>query len=455
MSLRVRRLSEEPGEPMPEEGHVGVNSVMAVLKREDLAAYSSRIMRIMPGGHTAIHEHPREHVAFVLSGTCRVESGEDVALITPGQIVAIPQGVSHRFVNAGTGRLALLVMNLYPEEHGRVRLLQEGRGQLLGWMDPDEARRWMAENKSRKLVDKMMPLSEAVERFTRDGDYFAMGGFGHVRFSMAGIYEMIRQGREGMTMAAKTAVHDIDVLIGGGVVSKVDCAYSFGHELRGLSPTGRRAAEGGKVEVVAEISNAGFQWRFKAASMGLPWFPARVMLGTDTLAYSSSRVMEDPMTGKPLCLLPACYPDFAFIHVHRCDRYGNAQIDGTIIEDRELAMAAKRLIITTEEIVPEDEIRAAPDRTVIPFYRVDAVCEVPYGSHPGNMPGLYYSDEEHMAEWLSLTRTEEGVQEYMGKYVHSVSDHSEYIELVGGEEKMEYLRKLEMLEVPMEAPWRK
>jgi len=334
-----------------------------------------------------------------------------------------------------------------------LRVLEEGRGELLGWMDPDEARRWMAENKSRGLEDKRMPLKEAVERFTRDGDYFAMGGFGHIRVSMAAIYEMIRKGRKRMALAGKTAVHDVDILIGGGVVDRVECAYSFGHELRGLSPTGRRAVEEGRVKVVAEISNAGFQWRFKAAAMGLPFIPARVMLGTDTLRYSSAKVAECPFTGKPLCLLPACYPDFAFIHVHRCDRYGNAQIDGTVIEDKELSMAAKRLIITAEEIVDEEFIRLAPDRTVIPHFLVDAVCEVPYGSHPGNMPLLYYSDEEHLAEWLRLSMTDEGVKEYMDRYVFAVEDFAEYIELVGGEEKMEYLRRLEALEVPLRAPW--
>ncbi len=334
-----------------------------------------------------------------------------------------------------------------------MRVLEEGRGELLGWLDPDEARRWMAERKSRSPVDKRMNLREAVERFTHDGDYFALGGFGHIRVSMAAIYEMIRRGRRHMAMAAKTAVHDVDILIASGVVDRVECAYSFGHELRGLSPAGRRAVEGGRVKVVAEISNAGFQWRFKAAAMGLSFLPTRVMLGSDTLRYSSAKVVEDPFSGKPICLLPACYPDFAIIHVHRCDRYGNSQIDGITIEDSDLARAAKRLIITTEEIVDEDLIRMEPERTVIPYYLVDAVCEVPYGSHPGNMPGLYYSDEEHMAEWLKLSRTDEGVKEYLDKYIFSVEDFSQYIELVGGRKKMEYLRRLEMLEEPLRAPW--
>jgi 3-oxoacid CoA-transferase subunit A/glutaconate CoA-transferase subunit A len=334
-----------------------------------------------------------------------------------------------------------------------MKILEEGQGRLMGWMDPDEARSWMTENKSRGLMDKRISMREAVSRFTSDGDYFALGGFGHIRVSMAAIYEMIRQKRKGMTMAAKTAVHDIDVLIGGGVVSQVECAYAFGHELRGLSPTGRRAVESGKVKVVGEISNAGFQWRFKAAAMGLPFLPTRSMLGSDTLRMSSSKVVEDPFSGKPLCLLPACYPDFVFMHVHRCDIYGNAQIDGITIEDTELARAAKRLIITTAEIVDTEEIRDHPDRTAVPFYLVDAVVEVPYGSHPGNMSGLYYSDEEHMAEWLRLSRTDEGVEEYLNKYVYSVEGFTGYIELVGGAKKMDYLKKLEKLEVPLEAPW--
>jgi len=107
-------------------------------------------------------------------------------------------------------------------------MISKGEGELLGWMDPDEARLWMRDHKSRVQQDKRMPLSEAVRRFTRDGDYFALGGFGHIRVSMAAIYEMIRQGRRNLAMAAKTAVHDVDVLIGGG------WAYFAGIEL----PTG-------------------------------------------------------------------------------------------------------------------------------------------------------------------------------------------------------------------------
>ena len=96
------------------------------------------------------------------------------------------------------------------------------------------------------MVDKQMSVKKAVEKFVQDGDYLAIGGFGHIRVPMSVIYEIIRQEIRGLVIAGKTAVHDIDLLIGGGCVSKVECAYSFGHELRGLSPAGRRAVESGK-----------------------------------------------------------------------------------------------------------------------------------------------------------------------------------------------------------------
>ena len=91
----------------------------------------------------------------------------------------------------------------------------------------------MRRNKSRDLKDKSMPVQEAVARFVSDGDFIASGGFGHTRVSMAIIYEIIRQKKRNLTMAGKTAVHDLDILVASGCVDRVEVAYSFGHELRG------------------------------------------------------------------------------------------------------------------------------------------------------------------------------------------------------------------------------
>jgi acyl CoA:acetate/3-ketoacid CoA transferase alpha subunit len=336
-----------------------------------------------------------------------------------------------------------------------MEILNEGLGELIGWRHPDEARQWVRENKSRELKSKLMTASEAVARFVRDGDYIASGGFGHVRVSMNIIYEIIRQKRRNLAMAGKTAVHDLDVLIGSGCVNRVEPAYSFGHELRGLSPAGKRMVESGECKILAEISNAAYQWRFLAGMMGLSFIPARTLLGTDTLKYSSLKTAKDPYTGNPIVLIPAAYPDAAFIHVHRCDIYGNAQIDAIAVEDFELARCARRLIITAEEIVDDEVIRDEPWRTVIPFFCVDAVVEAPYGAHPCEMPGAYFYDEVHISEWLAMAKTAEGVEDYLGKYVFGVDGFEEYLELCGGIRQMNYLKRRESMREPMIAPWRK
>ena len=336
-----------------------------------------------------------------------------------------------------------------------MEILGEGRGELIGWHDPDEQRQWVRENKSRDLKDKQMSVAEAVARFVPDGTVLALGGFGHIRVSMAAVYEIIRQRKRHLTFLGKTAVHDSDLLISAGCVDRIEVAYAFGHEMRGLSPASRRAVETGQCKVVAELSNAAYQWRFLAAMMGVPFIPTRNMLGTDTFEYSSAKAVQDPFSGKPICLVPACYPDVVIMHVPRCDMYGNAQVDGTLIEDYELARAARRLILTTEEIVPESEIRRQPWRTAVPFFLVDALVEVPYGAHPTQMPYLYFFDEEHIGQWLRMSKSPEGAKEYFDMYVYGVKDFHDYLETIGGLRTLEYLKKVEQLRAPMTAPWLK
>ncbi|MBN2385507.1 MAG: CoA transferase subunit A [Anaerolineales bacterium] len=315
-------------------------------------------------------------------------------------------------------------------------------GELIGWHDPDENRQWVRENKPRQMIDKRTTVSAAVREYVKPGSLLAIGGFGHIRIPMALIYEIIRQQVRDLTMIGKTAVHDIDLLIGGGCVSRVEVAYAFGHELRGLSACGRRAVESGRVQVTGEISNAGYQWRFLAAAMGVPFMPVRTMLGTETLTHSSARVIDDPWSGKPLCLLPACYPDVTLFHVHRCDKYGNAQIDGILVEDFELARASRRLIITTEKLVDHEEIERQPWRTAIPFYLPDAVIEVPFGAHPTEMPTQYYFDEEHIAHWMEVSKTDAGTRAYLDEYVFGVPDFEAYLEKIGGQERRKQLERL-------------
>lgn len=333
-----------------------------------------------------------------------------------------------------------------------MELIDEGTGELVGWQHPDEFREWNKTERSRAPKDKRVTATEAVERFVNDGDVIANGGFGQVRISTPIIHEIIRQGVDDLKLYAKTGEFDTDLLMAANVISEAEVAY-LGLETRGLSAVARRRIEGGELDVLAEGSNAALQWRLLAGKMGVPFMPTRVMNGTDTFEHSSAKVVEDPWTGDPVTLVPSINPDVAFIHVPRADKYGNSVIDGIIVEDHQLSGAAKNVIITAEEIVDSKEICRDPSSTDIPFFHVDAVVEAPYGSHPVEMSYKYYFDEEHLAEYIDATENEEDLQAYVDKYIRETEDFEEYLELIGGEEKLAELEAIETYDQDPEYPW--
>ena len=310
---------------------------------------------------------------------------------------------------------------------------------------PDvNAAREFFKHKSRARTNKLMSVSDAVSRFIHDGDYLASGGFGGVRISTAILHEIVRQGKKKLGMSGHTATHDFQILAAGKCFDRCDIAYVVGLEMRGLSPNARRMMESGEVRVT-EWSNATLGWRYKAAVMGIPFLPARSILGTDVFKHSAAKEIVCPFTGQKLAAIPALFPDVGIIHVHRADVYGNAQIDGISIADYDVARASKRLIVTTERIVSTDEIRRDPSKTIAPYWLTDAVCHVPYGSYPGNMPYEYYSDEAHLAEWLDAERDQATLDAFLNKYIFGTKDFEEYLALKGGEKRMAELRALEPL----------
>ena len=321
--------------------------------------------------------------------------------------------------------------------------LKQGQNRLFTDPDANRAREFFR-TKSRSLTNKVTTVKEAVSTYIHDGDYLGIGGFGANRISTALLHEIVRQRKKDLGFAGHTATHDGQILCAGECVNRCDVAYIIGLEARGLSPNARRAFQSGQIEVT-EWTNAALSWRLKAAAMGLSFLPARNILGTDTFEYSAAKEIECPFTGQKYVAYPALYPDVSIIHVHRCDVFGNCQIKGILISDPDLALASKRVIITTEEIIPTEEIRRRPEATVIPYFAVDAVCEVPYGSYPGNMANLYFSDEDHIQEWLKVERDPEEFKAFLDKHIYNTTDFNEYLQLCGGLEKMKYLRAVERL----------
>jgi acyl CoA:acetate/3-ketoacid CoA transferase alpha subunit len=312
-----------------------------------------------------------------------------------------------------------------------MQILESGIGELIQPFDMDEFREWNRTQKSRKLIDKRMSEHEAVSKFVYDGCYIGTELYGTVRAPMSLAREVIRQNKKDLRVCGQ-GVLELDLWLAAGLIKKLDITY-IGLEVYGIPPSLRRAVESGQVESCVEWSNASITWRMKAAAMGVPFLPARSMLGTDMLKYSAAKVVEDPFTGIKVALLPALILDVGIIHVQRADMYGNCQIEGITGFALEMSRACKRLIISAEKIVPTEEIRKYPDRTVIPYYLVDAVVHAPFGSFPGEMAYMYGRDEPGIKEWVDMSSTAEGAKAYLDKYVFNLKDHAEYLNLVGTE----------------------
>ncbi len=323
-----------------------------------------------------------------------------------------------------------------------------GSGPLFSSPDCEAARKAFRA-KSKSLTDKVMSVSEAVERLVADGDYLASGGFGGNRIATALLHEIVRQKKQNLSLAGHTATHDFQILCGGNdtgrgqLLARVDVAYIIGLEARGLSPHARRVVESGQIEL-CEWTNFTLALRFQAAAMGLPFLPVRSLAGTDSYRQSAARQISCPFTGEKLSAVPALWPDVAVIHVHESDCYGNCRIRGTTVSDCDVARAAKKLIVSCERLISNEEIRREPTATVIPCYCVDAVCEVPFGSYPGNMPYEYYSDENHLKSWLTAEADPQTHREFLEEYIFGVRDFAEYLERCGGLRRMQELRRQEL-----------
>lgn len=323
-----------------------------------------------------------------------------------------------------------------------------GQGELLSDPSSERARQHFR-TKSRVLADKRTTVHEAVKRLVLDGDYLAVGGLGSNRIPTAILHEILRQEKQNLRFSGHTATHDFQLLCAGNLTGRgqllqaVDVAYIVGLEARGLSPHARRVMESGTVRMT-EWTNYITALRYKAAAMGVPFLPAKSLLGTETFQQSHACEIICPFTKERLAAVPALYPDIAAIHVPEADCHGNCRLKGPSVADLDLARAARKLIITCERLVPTDEIRRDPTQTVIPFWCVDAVCEVPFGSYPGNMPYEYFSDEKHLMEWMKAEEDPENFKVFLQKTIFDVKDFAAYLQICGGLPRLQELRQQEL-----------
>ncbi|MDD2420748.1 MAG: CoA transferase subunit A [Heliobacteriaceae bacterium] len=306
---------------------------------------------------------------------------------------------------------------------------------------PDEARKIMV-NKSHGLRDKRKSLKDAVKEHVRDGINLGIGGFVNTRVPVAIIHEIIRQGARNLTLSFQSNSICPELLAGAMIldpdrlsIKRVELAW-WGYEIIGIAPMLRYLTSNKMIEM-DDYTNYGMSVRFKAAAMGIPFIPVRDHGGSDMELVNRGKMIECPFTGKNTYVLPACHPDVGIVHTTAADMYGNSRIFGAHCTCPEIAMAATYTIMTTEKIIPTENIRSYPNLTEIPYPVVDTLTEQPFGAYPGASYGHYWFDMEHLKMFRSIcedfrkTGNKAGLQKYYDEYIFGCEDFDEFLEKIG------------------------
>lgn len=263
---------------------------------------------------------------------------------------------------------------------------------------------------------ELVGLAEAVAELVRDDDTVALEGFTHLIPVAAG-HEVIRQGRRGLTLVRMTPDLVYDQMIGAGCARKLVFAWGGNPGVGSLHRLRDAVEHGWPAPLeLEEHSHAGMANRYVAGASGLPFAVLRGYTGTDLSRYTATlATVTCPFTGEVLTAVPALHPDVTIVHAQRADRRGNVQLWGLVGVQREAVLAARRSLVTVEEVV--DRLDPRPGAVVLPSFVVTAVAVVPGGAHPSYAQGYYDRDNGYYRDWDAISRDRASFTAWLRRHV--------------------------------------
>jgi len=262
-----------------------------------------------------------------------------------------------------------------------------------------------------------LPLRDAVAAHLKDGDTVAMEGFTHL-IPFAAAHEVIRQGIKRLTLVRMTPDIIYDQLIGMGAADRLIFSWG-GNPGVGSLHRMRDAVENGWPVPLAleEHSHAAMANAYEAGAANLPFAVFRGYKGVDLVAVNPRiRSVTCPYTGEVLATVPALRPDVAIIHAQRADRAGNVMLEGIVGVQKEAVLAARRAVITVEEVVDDFGPRS-PNAVILPAWTVNAISAVPGGAYPSYAHGYYRRANAFYKAWDAIARDRDGFLAWMGENV--------------------------------------
>lgn len=299
------------------------------------------------------------------------------------------------------------------------------------------------------MTNKVISMKEAVSQYVQDGDMVAIEGF-TAFICFAAAHEIIRQAKQDLTLVRMTPDLVYDQMIAAGVAKKLIFSY-LGNPGVGSLYGVRRAVEKGipRPLELEEYSHFGMVGRYIAGASNLPFFPLRSYTGSDMPAVNPLiRFVDSPYGDGPIAVVPPLNPDVAFLHAQRADAQGNTHIWGLLGMQKEVAFAAKKVVIVVEEVVDAEVIARDPNRTLIPGLVVDAVVHEPYGAHPSYVQGYYDRDNAFYLDWAENSGDQEKTEVWLQQWVYGVPDREAYLARLG-QERLAGLAPGELLAEPV------
>jgi glutaconate CoA-transferase subunit A len=268
--------------------------------------------------------------------------------------------------------------------------------------------------------NKLLSISEALE-LINDGDEIAIGGMSFHRNPMAMALAIARSNKRDLALVDREPGLAFDLLTISGRVRRIRAAMvTFEHF--GIAPGFRRMVEEGKVEFIEDVCE-GVMSGLRAGAYGLPFMPSGIALDSDLVKLNVKRglwsIIKDPFSGEELIAVKAIRPDVAIIHAHRADEVGDVELQGPKYEDLLKVQASRKVIVTVEELVPEDYFRENPERLSIPGFLVTAVVHAPRGAWPTSMYGRYEADYEVIRRYYDAVRAGRSFEEVLKVFEHA------------------------------------
>jgi glutaconate CoA-transferase subunit A len=262
-------------------------------------------------------------------------------------------------------------------------------------------------------MSKFVSLKQAVAENLHDGDAVAFEGFTHL-IPHAAAHEAIRQRFKDLTLIRMTPDVIYDQMVGMGMAKKLIFSY-IGNPGVGLLRRCRDAVENGYPRAVEleEHSHAGMANAYEAGAAGLPMAVFRGYRGAGLAEVNPNiKSVICPFTGEELAAIPSVRPDVSFVHAQKADRHGNVLVEGIVGIQKEAVLAAKRAVVTVEEIVDDfDDVH--PNACVLPHWTITAIVLVPGGAHPSYAHGYYIRDNFAYQEWDKIAADRDGFMDWM------------------------------------------